>query len=170
MKAIVNKTKVNKYVRIATSDNNSAENLEFESYTNLQIKLNDKSKKEKECFLKFVKKNISEAKFLNSLLKESNKDYEYNYKFKILDFLGKRLSTIANINTSYSKTHPDIFANQNQTLFYSKNDSKSNISKILAMILYTYKPEISTCILLSIYLDRITVVSSFKFTWSNIYR
>lgn len=147
----------------------TVEDVDYKPSANLHNNPNKLKIKAQDWQLNFVKKRILEAKFLNSLL-QSSKSYEHAYKYKILEFLGNRLSNIANINNKKAKSDPELIFNQSQTLFYSKYTPKLSISKYLTTILDTYNPEVSTCVLLSIYLDKITVISSFKYSWNNVYR
>lgn len=96
--------------------------------------------------------------------------YEKNYKYKLLEALSYKLTDILNSNIEEEKIYPDEFAIQNQSYFYSVEIPDISLKDYFKRIVDLSKAELSTCMLLSIYIDRFCEAASFHLTWNTVYR
>lgn len=119
--------------------------------------------------------NIESEKLLFNLniTERSNKaqiDKEKHKIIKILYFLANTLEDIILDNTLNEKECPENFVMQNKSVFYSAKIPEISIIKYLARLIKLSKPEMSTCILLCIYIDRFCENSCFHISINNVHK
>jgi hypothetical protein len=91
-------------------------------------------------------------------------------KYILLETLSEKLSQILNDNIKEEKQCPEEFAEQNRTYFYSPEIPDISLKDYFKRLAELSKAEFSTCMLLSIYLDRFCENASFHLTWNTVYR
>lgn len=91
-------------------------------------------------------------------------------KYVFLELLSNKLEEISEENSLIEKQCPKEFKEINQTLFYSKLLPEISLKDYLIRIVKYCKAELSTCIIASIYIDRLCQEARFYLTWRNVYR
>ncbi len=148
---------------------------------------NSNKKEHTESLLQSNNSKINECtnpalKIKQEYLKPNNKDnfsntntdkvvlYQKRCKYKLLDTLSIKLSEILNSNIREEKLCPEEFAVQNDSYFYSTDIPDISLKDYLRRLAELSKAEFSTCMLLSIYVDRFCEAASFHLTWNTVYR
>ncbi len=120
------------------------------------------------------KNNTSAVKNVKNIV-NLNKDVQMKIKSKnkissVVRFLTKTLEEIIAINKENESTYAKDYLVQNKIELYCPEVPEISIIDYLKRIIKICKPELSTCILLSIYIDRFCENSSFLLTINNIHK
>lgn len=103
--------------------------------------------------------------------KINNQKNENNNKiYSLVKFLTRTLKEIIAINSENELNSPQDYSSQNKLEFYCENIPEISILNYLERVIKLCRPEFSTCILLSIYIDRFCENSSFLLTINNIHK
>ena len=123
--------------------------------------------------IKNSKEKLNVKNLVDSGCPESNSSEESvleEFKFLFIEILADKLEEIASENSRLEKVYPREFIEINQTIFYNSDLPEISIKDYLIRIVSLCKVEVSTCILASIYIDRLCQLAAFYLTWKNVYR
>lgn len=85
-------------------------------------------------------------------------------------FLTKTLTEIINFNFTTQEISSEELLIQTQSAFYSKDLPEISLKEFIDRLIETLNPEISTCLIASIYIDRLCEEAPIYLTWNNVYR
>lgn len=122
--------------------------------------------------LKIKEQYLSKQKIRESTSLKTQKllNQDKNYKYRLLDTLSIKLVDILNCNVKEEKKSPGEFTIQNQSYFYSDEIPEIGVKEYFRRLIELTKAELSTCLLMSIYIDRFCEAASFHLTWNTIFR
>ena len=85
-------------------------------------------------------------------------------------FLTKTLTEIINFNIKSPEISSEELMTHNQSAFYSKDIPEISLKEFIDRLIETLNPEISTCLIASMYIDRLCEEATMYLTWNNVYR
>lgn len=156
----LSKSKIQKKPTLAISTSSTRRSSAKNSNSSITSTLNSKTNS----------KIVNEFEFESAPYQESETGIIEEFKYLFLELLSEKLEEIASENSKVEKSCPKDFIEINQTLFYNPELPEISIRDYLVRIASLCKVEISTCILASIYIDRLCQEAVFYLTWRNVYR